>query len=130
MVVRLFLVILGIALVVNGIFMLVAPQGWYDAMPGVAMTGPFNPHFISDIAMAFLASGASLALGARTGLAAAVIACSGATWPALHALVHAASWFSHGFPADRKMAFTEVVGVVLIGGLGVLLAGMRLQGEA
>ena len=36
---------------VNGLFMLVAPAVWYDAVPGVTDTGFFNQHFIRDIGM-------------------------------------------------------------------------------
>jgi len=39
----------GLFLSVNGIFMLIAPETWYESVPGVTGTGFFNQHFIRDI---------------------------------------------------------------------------------
>lgn len=39
---------------VNGLVMLAVPLAWYDAVPGVPLTGAFNPHFVRDIGMAYL----------------------------------------------------------------------------
>jgi len=33
---------LGIGAIVNGLYMLLSPLGWYFAVPGVTTTGPFN----------------------------------------------------------------------------------------
>ena len=41
----------GIFLSANGVFMLVAPQVWYDFVPGVTDTGFFNQHFIRGIGL-------------------------------------------------------------------------------
>src|SRR5436190_15457006 len=38
--------ILAIPTLVNGLVMLVAGPFWYASVPGVAATGPFNPHFV------------------------------------------------------------------------------------
>src|SRR5579871_1365158 len=73
MIVRILLLLLGISHIVNGLFMLIAPAEWYASVPGVTATGPFNPHFILDIGMAFVASGAGLMLGARRGASAAIL---------------------------------------------------------
>ena len=43
--------------------MLAAGPLWYETVPGVPDTGPFNPHFVQDIGVAFLVAG--LALAAR-----------------------------------------------------------------
>jgi hypothetical protein len=80
--------------------------------------------------MAFVASGAGLILGARRNANAAIFACAGATWPALHALIHIDGWLMHGFPADTRIAVSEVVGVVGLSALGVVLAWFRLRGES
>jgi hypothetical protein len=47
-------VLLGVALEANGVFMLVSPEQWYFAVPGVTSTGPFNQHFLRDIGLIFL----------------------------------------------------------------------------
>ena len=63
--VRLLLVVLGLFHIANGALMLLAPGLWYTMVPGVIDTGPLNQHFIYDIGMAYIASGAMLVLGAR-----------------------------------------------------------------
>ena len=70
-----------------GLVMLMAPRTFYDGVPGVPETGPFNPHFIRDIGCAFLVAGVGLAWGAADsrGRAAAV---AGAAFLWLHAIVH------------------------------------------
>jgi hypothetical protein len=124
------LLALGAVQAINALIMLAAPASWYAAVPGVAMTGPFNSHFVIDIGFAFLASGAGLMLGARKGRDAAVLASAGAVWPALHGLFHVYGWVEHGFPADLSTAAAEVFGVVIPGALGVILAWLRMNGEA
>jgi peptidoglycan/LPS O-acetylase OafA/YrhL len=67
--------------------MLSAPARWYDSIPSVAHTGPFNPHFVADIGAAFLAAGAGLIARAwrpRYWPAAA----AGVGFLGLHALIH------------------------------------------
>jgi hypothetical protein len=130
MIVRALLLLLGLFHIANGLTMLVAPMAWYDAVPGVTATGPFNHHFILDIGMAFLASGGLLALGARNTASAASFAIAGATWPILHALIHISGWFMDGFPSQANVAVSEVVGVVTFAALGGVLAWLRLQGES
>ena len=127
MIIRLLLALIGLANVANGLFMLFAPDQWFASVPGVPV--PFNPHFVEDIGMAYIASGAGLALGARAGHTSAVVACAGATWPVLHALIHIDGWLMHGFPADSQIAVSEVIGVVGLATLGAVLAWLRLKGE-
>ncbi|MCE9651364.1 MAG: hypothetical protein K8R18_17220 [Parvibaculum sp.] len=38
----------------NAAYMLADPFGWYGAVAGVPDTGPFNPHFVRDIGVAYL----------------------------------------------------------------------------
>jgi len=58
--------LLGVALIANGVFMLVALADWYVAVPGVTATGPFNQHFLRDIGLIFLLLGARFWLGRRS----------------------------------------------------------------
>ena len=129
MAVRILLLLLGLFHLANGLHMVLAPLAWYGAVPGVAQTGPFNAHFIADIGMAFIASAAGLMLGARRGRDAALFACAGAVWPALHALIHLDGWAMHGFPHDPGIAASEAIGVVTLAVLGLVLAGLRLKAE-
>jgi hypothetical protein len=129
MVVRVMLLILGAFHILGGLWMLAAPAAWYASIPGIAATGPFNPHFITDIALAFIASGTGLILGARKAPWAGSVAAAGATWPALHALFHVWTWLSMGFPRALPVALSEVPGVVAIGALGAALAWLRVNQE-
>lgn len=122
---RVLLVLLGLIHLANGLFMISAPASWYAAAPGVSDTGPMNPHFIVDIGLIFVASGAGMAMGMFSGRPAAAFALAGATWPALHALFHIFEWIADGFPRDPRIAATEAVGVVFVGLLGVALAIAR-----
>jgi hypothetical protein len=79
--------ILGIGLAANGLVMLGVPADWYVTVPGVAGTGPFNAHFVRDIGVAYLVSGAALVWFA-VNPAARTAAQAGAAFLALHALVH------------------------------------------
>lgn len=129
MTVRILLIILGLFHILNGAFMLVAPGLWYTMVPGVIDTGPFNQHFVYDVGMAFVASGAMLVLGARAGRSAATLAGAGAAWPALHALIHVEGWATMGFPSDTQIAISEAIGVVGLAVLGIVLAWLRRKGE-
>lgn len=124
---RLMLLILGAFHFVNGLWMLAMPMAWYAAIPGVRDTGPLNHHFVADIGLAFLASGAGLALGALRRPWAGAMAVAGATWPALHALLHVWGWLAHGFPTAPPVIISELIGVVGIGILGAVLAWARVK---
>lgn len=129
MVVRALLLLLGGFHLANGTAMLIAPTSWYEAVPGVTGTGPFNHHFVLDAGMAFIASGSLLALGARTAASAASFAIAGAAWPILHALVHITGWLTSGFPTEPRIVFSEVIGVVALAALGGALAWFRTRGD-
>lgn len=101
--------ILGLLLAANGVFMIADPASWYGAVPGVALTGPLNLHFVRDIGCAYLATGAALfwfAVDARARPA----AFAGGVFLALHALVHVADAASgrevgHGLVFDLVPVF-------------------------
>lgn len=71
----------------NGVLMLIDGPGWYARVPGVADTGPYNPHFVADIGAAFIVSALGLAaIAIRPALWPA--AAAGAAFLVLHALIH------------------------------------------
>ncbi len=129
MVTRLGLLVLGLVHVLNGAFMILAPERWYAAVPGVSMTGPLNHHFVADIGLAFLASGTGLLLGLRKGAQAAAFAAAGATWPVLHALLHISGWLQHGLPEEPAASLSEIIGVMAVGVLGAAAAWSRSRKE-
>ncbi|UIJ45537.1 hypothetical protein LZK98_00800 [Sphingomonas cannabina] len=124
--------IMGLAAVANGSFMLLSPDGWYFAVPGVTTTGPFNQHFIRDIGIIFLFLGAAFLIGAfRPGYR--IVLWSAATlWLACHALFH--FWeVAAGICGPSALArdFPAVTLPALIGAALVLWAlGDRRAGRA
>lgn len=84
---RVVAALLGIGGAANGGFMLAAPPLWYDSVPGLAHTGPFNPHFVSDIGVAYLVAGITLIARAwRSRYWPAALA--GAAFMCGHAIIH------------------------------------------
>lgn len=80
--------LLGLAAVGNGMFMLLAPDAWYMAVPGVTTTGPYNPHFIRDIGLIFLLLGAALLTGVARPDLRSPLWTGTALWLTGHALFH------------------------------------------
>jgi len=72
---------------VNGLVMLFASSVWWESIPGVPDTGPFNPHFVQDVGAAFLVTGLALAARAWRPIywPAAV---AGSAFLVVHALIH------------------------------------------
>ncbi len=112
-------VLLGIAAMANGTFMLVAPESWYFAVPGVTTTGPFNQHFVRDIGLIFQLLGGSFLLGAVQPHLRVLLWAAPSIWLSGHALFHfwevavgicSASAIPRDFPA---VTFPAVVGLVL-----------------
>jgi hypothetical protein len=120
--------VVGLALGANGLAMLFGPLAWYDAVPGVPATGPFNPHFVRDIGAIYVTC--ALALGwyawrPRQGWPAMAAA---ATWLTLHAAVHVYDAACGTTPiADVGRDF---VGVYLLALIPLLLAVFRKPQEA
>lgn len=80
--------LLGLGLGANGLFMLGAPYSWYEAVPGVVKTGPFNGHFVRDIGAAYLVSALALAAVAWKPHRAWPALLAAAGFLVLHAGVH------------------------------------------
>jgi len=71
----------------NGLVMLFASSRWWESVPGVPETGPYNPHFVQDVGAAFLVAG--LALGARAWRPAYwPAAVAGSAFLVVHAVIH------------------------------------------
>jgi hypothetical protein len=55
MALRILYFIFGVLSVVNGAWMLLAPESWYNDLPaGVPDTGPYNGHLIRDLGLVFV----------------------------------------------------------------------------
>jgi hypothetical protein len=120
---RLIAAILAVANVANGLMMLVAGPRWYQSVPGATETGPYNPHFVQDIGVAFLVSGLALAVRAwRPVYWPAAVA--GAGFLAAHALIHLVAIVSGH---DHHATF-DLVAVVLPSALA-LYSAFPTKGE-
>jgi hypothetical protein len=85
---RILLGLLALGLLANALFMLADPLGWYNAVAGVPDTGPFNPHFVRDIGVAYLTLAIMTAASARWLSAALPLLSSVTLLLGLHALLH------------------------------------------
>ena len=81
-------VLMGFLAEANGVFMLVSPDGWYFAVPGVTTTGPFNQHFIRDIGLIFLFVGTAYLFGAMEPRYRIISWAAPTLWLSGHALFH------------------------------------------
>jgi hypothetical protein len=98
--------ILAIPTVLNGLVMLVAGPLWYETVPGVMDTGPYNPHFVQDVGMAFHSSWRAWRSPRAWRPRLWPAAVAGAGFLAAHALLHLwimAAGHSH-YPAFDLLA--------------------------
>ena len=115
--------LLAAALGANGVVMLFASLAWYDAVPGVTATGPFNPHFVKDIGAAYLAAAGGLAWFAARPREGWPAMAAGAVFLALHALIHVYDAACGARPlADFQR---DLVGVYVLGLAPLALALLR-----
>ena len=80
--------LLGVALLANGIFMLVSPENWYVSVPGVTSTGPFNQHFLRDIGLIFVFMGGAFLVGVVRPQWRVLLWAAPSIWLFGHALFH------------------------------------------
>lgn len=93
----------------NGLMMLLAPQFWYGAVPGVTETGPYNPHFVRDIGLGFLSAGSALWLAAWYPLIARPLVVVASVFLLGHALLHLIEMIVHGSSAGHAARDLAVI---------------------
>ena len=81
---------IAVTFTVNGLLMLAIPEIWYHTLPGVADTGPFNPHFVRDMGAAYLVCGGAFAWLMRDPARAWPTALGAAIFQLLHGGIHVA----------------------------------------
>lgn len=77
-------------LLINGPAMLIVPDRWFFAVPGVADTGPLNLHLVRDVGAAYAVAGLGVGWHVCAGPAARAAAWCGAAFLLAHAGVHLA----------------------------------------
>jgi hypothetical protein len=118
------LIAIGVTQALTGVIIFMAPQWFYDTVPGVAMLGPFNLHFIRDAGLAYGGSGLLILAGHWRGNYA--VSLAGCTWPCFHGLFHLQMWLARGMPADL-VALVNLLGIQLPAWLGLYVAWRLLQ---
>lgn len=116
---QIFAILLSVYFLLTGAYILTMPETFYRLTPGLDLMGPFNMHFIRDVALTFLVSGGAMLWGAIKRNRVALIC--GAAWPFLHALYHCVIWWHRGFPFDHIWA-TDVAAVIVPGIAGICIA--------
>ncbi|MBS0471894.1 MAG: hypothetical protein JSR60_12530 [Proteobacteria bacterium] len=106
--------------------MLAFPSQWAAGVVQLNAPDHLHFHFITDIGLAYLASGVGQLLGSRRGAGNAAWAVAGSVWPLLHGLFHVDEWIMHGVPPGMDL-IKEGVGVILTGALGAALAYLRYR---
>jgi hypothetical protein len=107
----------------NGLAMLFAGLAWYDAVPGVTSTGPYNAHFVKDIGAAYLVSALGLGWFAWRPREGWPAMAAGAAFLAFHAAIHVYDATCSATPfADMRRDF---VGVYLFAAIPLALALLR-----
>ncbi|MCR9277026.1 MAG: hypothetical protein NXH85_03555 [Pseudomonadaceae bacterium] len=80
--------LLGLAMLANGVFMTLAPEAWYWAVPGVPDRGPFNQHFVRDIGFIYALGGVAFVYGALFAQNRTFLWALPAAWLTVHAAFH------------------------------------------
>lgn len=80
--------VLALILGINGLVMLFASFWWYNAVPGVIATGPYNPHFVRDIGAVYVMTGGALAWFAWRPAQGWPALVAGAVFMVLHGAIH------------------------------------------
>ncbi len=81
---------LTLVLAGNGLAMMFAGLWWYGVVPGVVLTGPYNPHFVKDVGAAYLVCAGALAWRAAKPEAGQGALVAAAAFLMLHVFVHIA----------------------------------------
>ena len=115
--------VIGLFSAGNGLMMLTAGLNWYESTPGVADTGPYNPHFVADVGAAYAVAGLALAARAwRSQYWPAAVA--GAAFFIAHALIHIA-----GLAAGHSDHVLFEIALVVVPAFLSLYAALPSKGE-
>ena len=115
---RILAALLALFLAGNGSFMLIAPEAWYHAVPGVTETGPYNPHFVRDVGAAFTVAGLGAGWAAWRPVQGWPALVAGTGFVAIHALIHLGEALGgHGLGSLRR----DFVGVFVPAIVGLWL---------
>jgi hypothetical protein len=115
-----FFLILGGLSIVNGGWMMLHAALWYETLPGVVDTGPYNGHFVRDIGLAYAVSGIGFVWCAFNLRRCWPVVVAQAMWAAGHALLHVADMFMERMSVAHWII--DAPGVLLPGAVLGMLA--------
>lgn len=110
--------VLGVFLAGSALWQMIAPLAWYDAVPGVVATGPFNAHFVRDIAAAYITAAAGLIGFAWRPSAARPALMAAALFLVIHASIHVFDALCGARPLQdtiRDFAAIHLVALITLG---------------
>lgn len=116
-------VILGVLALFHAalaLWMLLDPAGWFVTVPGVTHTGPFNPHLVRDVGIAYLTVAGGFVVAAywlRAGFPVLLVV---AIWFVGHAATHVADILTGALPPSHIPG--DFPGVFLPAIVSVILA--------
>lgn len=97
-----FLWIFAVVNFANGVWMLADPAGWFTGIPAaVPDTGPFNPHFVRDVGVAYCVTGIGLAWCAQNLDRALPVLVGIVLFNAGHSVTHVADIIEGRLPASH-----------------------------
>jgi len=80
------LLLLGAGSIVNGLFMLLTPEPWFESI--AAYTGAYNVHLVQDVGAAYVTAGAAALWAGRRPEWRTPLATSAALFIGIHGLIH------------------------------------------
>jgi len=107
----------------NGAWMLLRPQQWFIETPGAADTGPFNPHLVQDVGIAFLSVGLAYALALWRPAARLPLLLVAAAFLGGHGLLHLAEAMS-GHHASDPAGLAATTGIAAFAAVLLLAAAV------
>ncbi len=121
------LLVLGLSMIGNALWMLAGPMHWYTELPAaVPDTGPFNPHFVRDIGCAFLTAGFALVWSARTIEFRYPLAATAWVFLGAHSTLHIYDTLVGHLPSSHwSLDFAGVYLPTIV--LGILVVRMRTR---
>lgn len=105
------LAIWGLIWLINALWMLADPAGWYATIDGVPNTGPYNHHFVRDIGVAYLMLALLVAAAIRWPGKAVPFLGAVTLYLGLHALLHVWDIAAARLPAEHVLV--DLPGVFL-----------------
>lgn len=120
-------ILLGIAMLGNGTFMIVAPESWYWLVPGVPDRGPFNQHFIRDVGFIYALIGTAFCYGAAYPQHRLLLWLLPTAWLTAHAAFHV--WEVIVGICGPEALIVDFAGVTLpaLLGMGLIYSSTRIR---